>query len=192
MYHMRMIPMMLVMNKKYQMHMKVLIFIIQKNGTIESTNKLLPLKTNFKLRMSRKMKKDLPKEKLNKNKKKTEEFLFNNLNKRNIMKLLCRMATHTWVKLTQEFMAFWKMILMLAHQTVKNIPITQSTGIKKLMNRLMLLNNKWLLMKNLRSKKNKLSKQLTLVMYMTKWTSKLDTNTILNSGTHRLRLPKIN
>lgn len=95
MYHMRMIPMMLVMNKKYQMHMKVLIFIIQKNGTIESTNKLLPLKTNFKLRMSRKMKKDLPKEKLNKNKKKTEEFLFNNLNKRNIMKLLCRMATHT-------------------------------------------------------------------------------------------------
>lgn len=72
-----------------------MICIIQKNGMTKLTNKLLPLKTNSKLRMSKKTKKDLPKEKLNKNKKKTEKFLFNNLNKRNIMKLLCKMVTHT-------------------------------------------------------------------------------------------------
>lgn len=152
---MRKILMMLDMKKKYQMPMKVMIFIIPKNGMKKLINKLQQLKINSKLRQRKKMKENLLREKLNKNKRNENKFLSNNLNKRNIMKLLWLMVTNTQVKLIHRFMDFSKMKSMLEHKTIKFINTIQTIGTAKSKNRPMKLGNKWLKKTNKKSIMNK-------------------------------------
>lgn len=134
-----------------------MIFITPKNGMKKLINKLQLLKTNSKMRQRKKMKKNLLKKKLNKNKRNKDKFLSNNSNKRNIMKLLWLMVTHTQVKLIHKFTDFSKMILMLEHKTTKSTNIIQIIGTAKSMNNHMLSSKKWLKMKNKKSIINKLN-----------------------------------
>ena len=147
------------------------------------------LKINSKLRQIKKTIESLPKERLLRNvlRKIIIKLQFNSKeNSKRNSRMLWLMATPIQARPIPRFMVSLKMTLTLELKII-SILTTHNTGSRKLMNRLLLWNNRCQ-----RTTRNLLinprSKPQISARSTTKWHFKQDMNTILNTGVHRQQL----